>query len=774
MIGCLAALLGAAGCSEKSAPASTGPAVTSTATTSAPVAPDEQPEGRPSARSRLKGVRPLVVEARRAELDVGGMFIDFGTADQLKYTAGGWGNGWGERRTEGDGGTTYAEARGRTLPVRLFLYKESGLPRQVAVRLRTRGPPRQVSLLIDGQPVGEARVGPAWSTMSVALGAESIRLGPVELALVFDSPPGRGGLDVDWMWLGRSPDGVFPEAGSRVAPMTFGDGTRRALLAPTPRSYAFYLEVPPRASLVFDYGGAAGTQFLVRARMDRGAGPRIVFQGKAQPGRWQEGVVDLGPLAGRAIKLELITQGSISAGWGDPEIMVPRDPAPRTPAPVATQRKPARNVILLVIDTVRADVFKPFNSKSAVRTPNFERLAEESTVFTSAYANENWTKPSVATILSGLYPTTHGTKEDGDVLSSDAPLLSEHLKRKSFATAAFIANGYVSDKFGFKRGWDAYTNYIRENRPSEAQYVFSDALAWINKHTDDRFFLYLQTIDPHVPYDPPSEYTRMYHPGEYRGRFGRSLDGIEQLDIASKKKPMDQADWEYIRALYDAEVTYHDTHMGKFLDQIDQMGLLDETLFIVTNDHGEELRDHGKLGHGHSLYDELVRAPMLIRYPSLFRGGQRVSEPVENVDLFPTVLEALGLEPVSDVDGVSLLPMLEGKPPSVPSYAISEFRAAFRSVRLGRWKMIAGQDGNRRLFDMEIDPAEQVDQARRAPIASRMCEQHLAEFLASPAKTLRFREANVPQRRFKPGLVQQDPELRKQLEALGYFGGMKE
>jgi choline-sulfatase len=767
--------LGAVGCSsDKGSPAAEPSAAAATIPKPAPVAkPRDDGQARLSARSRLKGVRPLIVEARRAELEVGGLFIDFGTADQLKYTAGGWGNGWGERKADADG-TTYAETRGRTLPVRMFLYRDTGQAKQVALRLRGRGGPRVVGVQLNGQAAGRARVGTAFTTVSVPLAAGMVVPGPMELTLDVDSATpgaaaGTGGVDIDWLWLGRSRDGAFPQTGPRVAPMTFGEGTRRALLAPTPRTYAFYFDVPPAASLVFDYGGEAGTRFVVRARVDRAYAPKVVFQAMAEPARWQEAVVDLSPLAGRTIKLELMTQGSISAGWGDPEIMVPREAVTAAPAPGS--RKPARNVILLVMDTARADVYRPFNAKSTVRTPSFDRLSEESTVFTSAYANENWTKPSVATILSGLYPTTHGTKGDSDVLSSDVRLLSEHLQRKSFATAAFIANGYCSDKFGFKRGWDEYRNYIRENKPSEAEYVFGDALNWITKHTEERFFVYLQTIDPHVPYDPPAEYTRMYFPGDYRGRIGRSLDGLEQLAIASQKKPIDAEDWNYIKALYEAEVTYHDSHLGKFLEKLDEIGLLDETLLIVTNDHGEELRDHGKLGHGHSLYDELVRAPLMIRYPALFRGGQRVRDPVENVDLFPTVLEALGMEPVSDIDGVSLLPMLEGKPPAVPSYAISEFRGGFRSVRVGRWKMIAGLDGQRRLFDLEVDPGEQTDQVRRSFIAGRMCEQHLAEFLASPAKTSRYREANVQVRRFKPGFVKQDPELKKQLEALGYFGG---
>jgi choline-sulfatase len=756
------ALLASVGCRDRAPPPSPSRATAPVA----PVAEMARPAAsvpRSSMRNQLRGVRPLVVEARRAELDVGGMLIDFGTADQLKYTVAGWGNGWGERKVDSDG-TTYTETRGRTLPVRLFLYRDAVAPRQIAVRVRSRGAPRPVAVTVGAELVGRARVGPAWTTLAFPM--LRILPGPIEVTLLPEGPA-RTGLDVDWMWLGRSPDGAIPQVGPRVGPLTFGDGTRRALLAPTPRGYAFYLEVPRGGSLVFDYGGNPGTRFLVRARADRGPA-RVSFQVAAVPGRWQEAVVDLSPLAGRAIKLELITEDSVGAGWGEPEIMVPRE-EPASPAPVA--RKPARNLILLVMDTARADVFRAFNPKSRVRTPAFDRLAEQATVFTSAYANENWTKPSVATILSGLYPTTHGTKEDTDVLSPDVRLLSEHLRSRSFATAAFIANGYCSDKFGFKRGWDAYTNYIRENKPSQAEHVFGDALAWMTKHRGERFFLYLQTIDPHVPYNPPIEFSRLYFPEEYRGVVGPSLDGLEQLAIASNRKRMRPQDWVWIRALYDAEVTYHDTHMGRFLDAVAKLGILDDTLIVVTNDHGEELRDHGKLGHGHSLYEELVRAPLLIRYPSLFRPGQRIKEPVENVDLFPTIIETLGLESVSDVDGLSLLPMLEGRPPAVPSYAVSEFRDRHRSVRVGRWKLVASRTGVRSLFNIEFDPNEQNDQAKRAPIAGRMCEQHLAEFLASPAKTGRYREANVQQRRYRPGFVKQDPELRRQLEALGYFGG---
>ncbi|MBW1905500.1 MAG: sulfatase-like hydrolase/transferase, partial [Deltaproteobacteria bacterium] len=137
-----------------------------------------------------------------------------------------------------------------------------------------------------------------------------------------------------------------------------------------------------------------------------------------------------------------------------------------------------------------------------------DQFASDGVVFALAQAPENWTKPSVASILTGLHPQTHQQKTGDAALPSSAELLSEHLKGEGFATGGFIANGYVSDRFGFDQGWDDYTNYIREEKSTEAKDVFDDAGNWIEAHKDERFFAYIQTIDPHVPYDPPGKCTR--------------------------------------------------------------------------------------------------------------------------------------------------------------------------------------------------------------------------------------------------------------------------
>ena len=508
--------------------------------------------------------------------------------------------------------------------------------------------PRTITISIDGAPLGRTQIGERWTIAQVPLRGRRLTPGWHQITMAFDPQFGTARADVDWLWLGQRPAPIPPNLFARTGPLALGGRTFRALLAPTSRTYAFHLQLPPWAKLIFDFGGHSDTLFTVRARVDGGRSEQV-FQDRATPGKWREATVDLHRFAGHAVRLELETTGDSVSGWGDPEIMVPRRPPSGVAQPVASR---PRGVILLVMDTARADVFSPFNRRSRVQTPTFDRLASRSAVFANAYVNENWTKPSVASILSGLYPSSHGAKREPDVLSGDVALLPEVLQRRGFATAAFIANGYCSDKFGFQRGWATYRNYIRENRPSDAAHVFADALKWLDQQRDRPFFLYLQTIDPHVTYSPP----------------------VEHL--------------------------------------------------------------------------------------------------VEAIDLLPTILETLGLPPRPELDGVSLLPTLAGRPPGVPAYAVSEFLDDQRALIVGRWKLLAGARGWRKLFDLQDDPQERSDLAARAPIARRLCEQHLAEALATPAKAARFRDVLAPPRRFQATKVKHDPELRRQLEALGYFGAM--
>lgn len=726
---------------------------------------DPAPEQKTSARTTLRTLRPLLAEAQRAEISFGGLFIDVGSPDLHKYTLGGWRNGWNAGRTTPNG-PSYVAVEAKAVS---FHVVTRDVVQEVAFRARSAHAGQVVSILVDGKSKGQADIGADWSVGRVSLKASGgIPVGSHEIGFIFKhSRDGKSRADMDWILLANTAGATPPPDVIRVATLPLGERKQNALVASPARTYSYYLQVPSNAYLLVDYGADGAEHFAVRATTDGGK-PSSLLDVDSVPNEWREAKIDLRGLGGRAIRLDLVSSGGARhAGWGEPEVMTPDA---LTGALADGARKPAQNVIFLLIDTARADEYSPWRHGSPVKTPAYDALAAEGTVFHGAYANENWTKPSVATLLTGLYPSTHGAQKDPDVLSNEVKLLPEYLKDAGFVTAGFIANGFISDKFGFKRGWDTYTNYIRESKASSADKVFGDALAWLKERPKGkRFLLYLQTIDPHVPYRVPEEYVRKFHPEPYKGFIGEALDGDEQADISKGKKKAGPEDVAWIKALYHAEVDYHEDYMGRFFDELRKSKLLDDTLVVVTNDHGEELGEHGRYGHGHSLYDELLRSPLLMRYPPVFKAGTTVDTITELVDVMPTVLDVLGVKAAAELDGTSLLPLAEGKPEHHPAYALSEFLDNYRSVRVGRWKLITSAAWKRKLFDIETDRGEKRDRSNDALIARRLCETLLGEALATPAKTRRYLGTGG-HRKFTPGKVEHDPELQRQLQELGYLG----
>jgi choline-sulfatase len=720
---------------------------------------------KPSVRPTLEAFRPLLDEAARAETDIAGLFIDLGTADQHKYTRGGWGTGWGANQ-QADG-ISMAEATDRRVHLDVLSRAE---PKEIAVRARSTVDGQAATVWVDGKRQGDIWLKPEWTVMRVPVAEGALAAGRHNVQLTF-TKDGKPRAQVDWLWLASQAGAEPPVAGLRVLPLRLGAQPRRALITPTERTYSFFLQPPEKASLVFDYASDKGTTFQVRAQADGGQ-PEELFSAKGEE-TWTEAQVDLTRFANQAIRLDLVATGpEARAGWGEPAIMVPPADSDKPAVKTALPARP-KNVIVILIDTVRAEAFDAIRPDNDVETPRFDAFAGQSTVFAHAYNNENWTKPSVATILTGLYPSTHDTKKDESAIPDEVELLSQRLQKQGFATAGFVANGYVSDKFGFQRGWDSFRNYIRENKSSEAEHVFGDALAWVTERkqaTDAKpFFLYLQTIDPHVTYKAPLEYVQKYHAEKYDGPLGPTIDAVELQNLSSGKLAPTERDVAWLRATYNAEVTYHDEHMGKFFDQLQTMGLLEDTMIVITNDHGEEINDHGKFGHGHTLFDELLRSPLLMYFPGMFPAGAKINDVVETVDVTPTIIDALGLEPMAQADGTSLLPLIHGKPIQRPTYAVSEFLDGRRAVRVGNWKLMRSTSTWANLFDVIADPDEQADRLDDAQIARRMCEVHLGEGLATPDKSKRLQDVTV-KRQFKAGEADIDPAMRQQLEALGYFG----
>ncbi|MBW2535539.1 MAG: sulfatase, partial [Deltaproteobacteria bacterium] len=428
-------------------------------------------------------------------------------------------------------------------------------------------------------------------------------------------------------------------------------------------------------------------------------------------------------------------------------------------------------VVVVLIDTLRADRLASYNPETRVRTDHLDRLAKEAVLFERCTTPENWTKPAIASLLSGLYPETHRTKGDRDTLPASVVMASEHFRELGFATAGFVANGYVSGKFGFEEGWGTWTNYVREGKRNRAQFVVDDAVAWLGRRPAGKpFFLYVHTIDPHVPYIPPKDYWREYDPAPYNGPVSPTQTAKLLEQVKTGKVKLNERDKIRLEALYDGEITYHDDHLARLYEALDRAGLLDDTLLVVTSDHGEEFFEHGSVGHGHSLYEELLHVPLYVRLPGAAAGqGIRVPHEVSLTDVLPTACEVAGVECPDGVEGRSLVPLLEGAVTDRwPSVGFSDFLVGQRAARMGRYKLIY-RGLNPYLYDLETDPRETEDLREKLPVAYAALRdalgRHQRRFVGVVAEGKPVRK----QAAHEAGKAVIDPETKKQLEKLGYM-----
>ncbi len=247
----------------------------------------------------------------------------------------------------------------------------------------------------------------------------------------------------------------------------------------------------------------------------------------------------------------------------------------------------------------------------------------------------------------------------------------------------------------------------------------------------------------------------------------KSVSAEQQIAFGKVAPSADDLKW--LKAMYYGETSHHDIEMGKFFEELKGMGVLDDTLVIITNDHGEELGDHKKFGHGHTLYEELLRAPLIMHFPPLISPTVLTNEVAENVDVSPTIVDMLGVKPMKKADGLSLKPLLSGEPVQRPYYAMSEFMESKRAIRVGGWKMIWSGGITVELYHSDVDRGEKKNLAKKSLIARRLLEVHAGEAQAAYDKKQRMQDIST-KRQFKAGEADIDPETRKQLEALGYFG----
>jgi len=721
-------------------------------------APDEAPDD-------LRTHLDLVELAHLADVrHDDALFLDFGTTARPKYTSGDWNSGWGEDQIVDGEPVTRFGSMGR-----VYFPMEEARPITLHLRLKAVGSEKILAYL-NGELLGGPEVSRGgFQDVTLNAGADVTRAGENYLLLRSTDTSSVDGADVSFevaeIRIAPGADAAKPASPRPLRTRAeVGGQAREALRIASPGRWSWFVDVPADGTLVLGHAGQGdGVTVTVKATPEGGSTTEL--GSFSAGGEWGRERIDLSSVAGEVIRLDVSASGGEALLLSEALIAVPRVDLGALPQ--------ARHVVVLCIDTMRASKLKPYDSSTRVDTPAFDAVADAGTVFERAQSPENWTKPAVASILTSTFPATHGAKNDASRLPQSLTTLGEVYKDAGFATSSFIANGYVSRAFGFDQGWDHYTNYIREQRSTEAENVFGEAAEWIEEHhEDDRMFVYIQTIDPHVPYDPPDEYLRQYdartdYAGQVQNRRTHLL-----LEDAKKNPPavtFDASDRRRLEALYDGEVSYHDAQLAKFLEKLDELGLTDDTIFVITSDHGEEFDDHGSWGHGHSIFQELLHVPLVIRWPGVTEEGSRVPQAVSTMDIGPTILEATGVEVPSEFEGRSLMGFLRGAPPAGPHVAFSDFQENRRVVRGGDWKLILRSSLTYVLFDLENDPGEHDElNGRDNPIAMRYLRILSGQQLGAQDRT-RWLQGGGEAIAHAQEAGEMNEEVCRQLVALGYM-----
>jgi arylsulfatase A-like enzyme len=439
------------------------------------------------------------------------------------------------------------------------------------------------------------------------------------------------------------------------------------------------------------------------------------------------------------------------------------------PAPAGSPLRP--NVLMISVDTLRADHVSAYGHDRPT-TPAIDALAEEGVLFENAYSHAPVTSVSHMSLLTSLQPEAHGVSMWTDVatsrLSESIPTLATVLREHGYQTAARTAGGYMAGVFGFDQGFSAFhETYELEQAVDESL----EELRSLAKGSERPFCYLLHTFAVHAPYMPEEPYRGMFADPAYSGSILSDREVLvreagpewaaQNRAYWKRVEPDDPADLQHLRDLYDAGIRRTDDQLARFLRELERSGLLKHTLIVFLSDHGDEFMEHGQFLHK-QLYQELLHVPLVIRFAGdrgeRFRG-RREDALVRLIDVFPTVLDAAGLPIPDHVQGVSLLPLLEGEA-APPEVLLSSWRKReLESLRLGDWKLVVGPQGAE-LYDLARDPLERTDLSGREPARVAEMKASLAERVDASRRFLGHARRGVR--------VEPDPATRRRLRALGY------
>ncbi len=505
---------------------------------------------------------------------------------------------------------------------------------------------------------------------------------------------------------------------------------------------------------------------------------------------WADASLDLSELAGLRVsfvfRTEIVHDGAGESDAEAPSYVSPVWSGPLMYSTEAEKEADRPNVVLISLDTLRADHLGCYGYDRDT-SPNIDKFAEDGFLFEHAIASSSWTLPSHASVFTGLHPSVHGAIlfPFGPPIGQAETTLAEHARQHGYLTAAYTEGVWVRAALGFAQGFERYSDGPYSGGgwahfPGTAAKTFNAALEWVREYGEHPFFLFVHTYQTHGPYAPPGRFATMFD-SDYTGPVGKTI----MVPHASAKS-FTNADKVHTVALYDGEIAYTDEVVGGFLNKLEQMGVLDNTVVVIFSDHGEEFWEHGDIRHGKTLYEEQVRVPLIIRFAGPEPPAGRVTRQVSLTDLYGTVAEILGITEDLPSDCMSLLPLVgSGQPHKkyTREVVVSELveqnllevaqrmaerdmsvKWRMRAVRTDREKYIKSEKKQtEEVYDLHADPGEKNNIA--AQDQSRL--EHYRGLLAT------FLERLTAQRRLppedEPRAAPLTEEVKRRLKALGYL-----
>jgi arylsulfatase A-like enzyme len=433
-----------------------------------------------------------------------------------------------------------------------------------------------------------------------------------------------------------------------------------------------------------------------------------------------------------------------------PELHLRKEHRPSTEPPEksAGPKKPP-NIVVYLSDALRDD-FVGAEVSGVKLTPNADAFSASATVYNRALAQSPWTRPSVASIFTGVEPHRHSVNRRKDSLADEAVTLAELLSSAGYFTGSANTNGNIGPEFGLAQGFDYFSKARNKDRSSKA--TTDRALEFFSEpEFREPFFLYVHNLDPHHPYEVAEPEFERFAPSVTDHSLGSEpvLKAVRQ-----KKRNLSDEEQHSVEELYTSEVAYMDREFGRLLDTLKSKGYGRDTVVVFLSDHGEGFWDHGSWGHGVSLYWELIDIPLMIRYPG--QDTQQIDDRIaQHIDVFATILDLAGVDRPDYVSGVSLL---DASTESYrQAYIVLDLDRVAVGITDGQWKFVlyGPRGGRRELFDLTHDPFEKEDVADSRPI---VCG---------------YFEAMIQKKKMEPSLDASTAtigdELREQLEALGYL-----